>query len=151
MSQIYGRGFLGKIWRISRRIGASDIINLFPQNEAIDMKRSAAKAFQNALELFSSLGLINQEIILEISDVSYKVKCDQNSFMVYRIHNNCGPKSHVPGWPVCLVTHDTIFEECTSSDGMTDCFHCGLTLDKWLELVESDYAGNPAPGPSPCK
>lgn len=102
------------------------------------MTRSPSKIFSKLRELFDGMGLMNQEITIEVSGRNYKIKCDQDSFMVYRLHNNVGPRSHVPGWPVCLVNQDTIFEECSSADGVDDYFSCGLTIERWIELLETD-------------
>ncbi len=103
------------------------------------MQKSACETFSRVYEVFKSLNLVNKEIVVELSGHSYKARCDETSFMVYRVHNNLGPRSHVPGWPVCLITPDTIFEECCSSDNLSnDSFHCGTSLDTWMEII----AGN---------
>ncbi len=100
------------------------------------MRKSASETFGRVYGVFKSLNLLNKEIMVELSGCSYKARCDESSFMVYRIHNNLGPRSHVPGWPVCLITQDTIFEECHSSDNSSnDSFHCGTSLEAWMEII----------------
>lgn len=103
------------------------------------MSKSASETFHKVHQLFKDLNLLNREIVLEFSGHSYKARCDETSFMVYRTHNNIGPRSHVPGWPVCLITHDTIFEECSSSDEPGDSFHCGISLPKWMEIIVENF------------
>mgnify|MGYP001018346091 CR=1 FL=1 len=103
------------------------------------MGKTASETLCRVRELFKSMDILNREIVLEFSGHRYKARCDETSFMVYRIHNNLGPRSHVPGWPVCLITHDTIFEECSSVELSGHSFDCGLTLDKWLEIIVTNF------------
>ena len=102
------------------------------------MKKSPSETFNRVYELLKSMNLVNKEIVVELSGHSYKARCDETSFMVFRVHNNLGPRSHVPGWPVCLITRDTIFEECCASeDPSVDSFHCQTGLDSWIEIIAS--------------
>lgn len=107
------------------------------------MSRSASKTFAAITDLLHRLGLLNSEFVLELSGETFKVRSDENTFMIYRTHLNCGPRSHVPGWPVCVVTRDSIFEECASSGAPDDCFNCGISLERWIEIIEEKHRPEP--------
>lgn len=98
-------------------------------------ERSPSAVFESIRVFFSDLGLLGRELSLEVDGARYRVSCDERAFMVYRVIENSGLRHHVPGWPVCLVNADTIFEECCSPDLGSDHFACGLDIGKWLEHI----------------
>lgn len=134
-------GFLGQIqYRLDLLTNPGKSLFLFnSRSDLVKMSKAPSKAFEQILELFERLNLLDRELSIDLTGGSYKVRCDKNCFMVYRIHRNVGPRSHVPGWPVCLVNHDTIFEECSSTQGSDDCFNCGISLDNWMGIIESTF------------
>ena len=45
-----------------------------------------------------------------------------------------------PGWPVCLVTNEAVVDETSPPQMPDDEFAFGLSLEEWLQLIESLYA-----------
>ena len=90
-------------------------------------------------ELFTRLEIYGRPISLEYGGAVYRVSCDEESFMVYRVNTHTHLRHHVPGWPVCLVNSDTIFEEHCSPDLSDDHCAAGADIDKWLEIIELHY------------
>ncbi|MGC8660007.1 MAG: hypothetical protein ACP5U1_13130 [Desulfomonilaceae bacterium] len=90
---------------------------------------------------FKNLGLCHQELIVDVGGVFYRISFDPDHFVVYRINHCAGLGHHVPGWPVCLVTEETVFEECAQETLGQDHCYCGFTIEQWLELAK-DHAQN---------
>jgi len=85
---------------------------------------------------FNELDRDRRDVIVEVGGISYRIAFNPDSFVVYRINHCKGHRHHVPGWPVCLVTNDTLFEECSGSGLGTDHCSCNVTIDEWLEIVQ---------------
>ena len=53
----------------------------------------------------------------------------------------CWTQGHVapgrPGWPVCLVTDEAVVDETSPPHLPEDEFASGLSLNGWLDLIES--------------
>ncbi len=88
---------------------------------------------------FQGSGLDRYNITVVVGDISYRITFDPDSFVVYRINHCKGHKHHVPGWPVCLVTKDAIFEECLDASLGSDHCSCNLSIDQWLEIAETGF------------
>ncbi|MBI4963485.1 MAG: hypothetical protein HY913_09420 [Desulfomonile tiedjei] len=93
--------------------------------------------FREIRNAFVELGILNQDLSLEHEGVRYRISCDDRMFMVYRVNENTALRHHVPGWPVCLVNSETIFEESCSPGLGDDHYTCGLNIEEWLELIGS--------------
>lgn len=91
--------------------------------------------------VFLELGIMGRDLVICYDGASYRISCDEKSFVVYRVNNDCGPRHHVPGWPVCMVSSDTIFEEHSSPYIGRDHCACGLNLEKWLEIIRNQCSG----------
>jgi len=85
---------------------------------------------------FNELDRDRRDVIVEVGGISYRIAFNPDSFVVYRINHCKGHRHPVPGWPVCLVTNDTLFEECSGSGQGTDHCSCNVTIDEWLEIVQ---------------
>jgi hypothetical protein len=105
-------------------------------------ERSPHVVFARIRKVFQELGILGSDLSLEFEGVRYRVCCDDRAFMVYRVNRRSGARHHVPGWPVCLVSPDTIFEECLSPDLGRDHYDCGVDLEKWLKLIDVHCRGN---------
>ena len=70
----------------------------------------------------------------------YLVRCDEQAFAVYRLVDDCHVSPGRPGWPVCLVTAETVVDETSPPQEPEDEFASGLGLNEWLELIESAFA-----------
>lgn len=99
-------------------------------NEILD----AIKRFFNDRRVFGEI------LSLEHQGIWYRVWCDEQCFMVYRANDSGGSFHHVPGWPVCLVTSHTVFEECNAPYLADDHHSCELDITRWLEVVASYLA-----------
>ncbi len=90
---------------------------------------SAIKRFFNELRIFGEI------LSFEHEGISYRVWCDEQCFMVYRTNDGGGSFHHVPGWPVCLVTSHTVYEECRAPSLTDDHHTCPLDILRWLHVV----------------
>jgi hypothetical protein len=99
-------------------------------------RMSALDLLARIREMFTRLDIFGRPLSLEYGGDLYRIRCTEESFMVYRVNGAVSPRHHVPGWPVCLVDSETIFEEHSSPDLGHD--HCavGANIDKWLEIIE---------------
>jgi hypothetical protein len=104
-------------------------------------ERSPKIIFSRIRDTFRARGLLGSPISVEYAGCAYRISCDESHFMVYRVSENSHLRHHVPGWPVCLVNTDTIFEECSVSGLATDHCACDVTVEKWLEIIESSPHG----------
>jgi len=84
--------------------------------------------------LFGQLGLLGRKISVMVDSCRYRLCCDDAAFVVYRVNTEWA-RHHVPGWPVCLVNRDIIFEECGSETLGNDHCACSVPLERWLTLV----------------
>jgi hypothetical protein len=89
---------------------------------------------------FGGLGISHQDLTVDVSGVSYRISLDSESFVVYRVNHCRGHKHHVPGWPVCLVTRDAIFQECSDEGLGADHCSCGVTIEQWIEIMQENCA-----------
>jgi hypothetical protein len=86
---------------------------------------------------FRELGLFRSPLTLTHNGEKYLAACDDQAFAVYRLVDRC----HVPpgrtGWPVCLVTAEAVVDETSPPHLAEDEFASGLSLQGWLDLIES--------------
>ncbi|MBM3302117.1 MAG: hypothetical protein FJY85_19470 [Deltaproteobacteria bacterium] len=98
---------------------------------------SPAAIFERIRREFRNWGIVGRNLLLEHQGVRYRVSCDEKAFMVYRVNESGSSRHHVPGWPVCLVSADMVFEECCSPTLGNDHYACGLNIENWLALIDS--------------
>lgn len=91
--------------------------------------------FTGIRDLFQDLGVLGERLHIEHEGNMYRVSCDEKAFMVYRVNHGAGAKYGVPGWPVCLVTPESAFEEFVSPGIGDDHCACGIDLRNWLDIV----------------
>jgi hypothetical protein len=97
--------------------------------------QSPSQIFEQIRKIFEELGVLGRMISIEYDGVRYRISCDEKAFMVYRVNHNTRLRHHVPGWPVCLVNADIIFDEFGMPGLGEDHCSCGVHLDGWLDLV----------------
>ena len=68
---------------------------------------------------------------------NYLATCDDRSFAVYRVLEQGHFSPGRPGWPVCLVTNEAVVDETSPPQLPEDEFASGLSLNGWLDLIES--------------
>ncbi|MBM4276001.1 MAG: hypothetical protein FJ134_16305 [Deltaproteobacteria bacterium] len=98
-----------------------------------------AELFHLIQDRFRELGLFDQTLTLTIQGQKYLARCDAQAFTVYRCIDNCHIPPGVPGWPVCLVSADTVIDETSPPQSGDDEFASGLALADWLNLIESRF------------
>ena len=89
--------------------------------------------------LFKKLGLFEKTLTLTHQGHKYLAGCDAQSFTIYRLIERCHLPPGKPGWPVCLVSQETIIDETSLPHLTEDEFSSGLTLCDWLQLIEKEF------------
>lgn len=82
-------------------------------------------------------GIWGRKISLEHEGQTYLVSCEPQSFIIYRLLPPGAKAPGGPGWPVCLVTQDSFFDECSPPRLEEDHFACHLSLADWLAILAS--------------
>ena len=106
-----------------------------PQEHEALLDGSPGALFFRIRNVFSDLGILGKTLSLEVEGICYRVCCDEDAFMVYRV-NKRGLRHHVPGWPICLVSSDMVFEECCTPGLGRDHYACAVDIEKWLEMID---------------
>jgi hypothetical protein len=88
---------------------------------------------------FRQLGIFGQTLTLIYKNEKYLVNCETQSFTVYRLVDQCHVPPGRPGWPVCLVTEEIMVDENSPPHLPQDEFSSGLSLEGWLDLINSLY------------
>jgi hypothetical protein len=98
-------------------------------------EKSPAAIFARIRNELNALGVLGSTLSLEYRGATYRISCDDKAFMVYRINSTSASRHHVPGWPVCLVNSDSMFQECCSDALSQDHYACDLDIESWIELI----------------
>ncbi len=101
---------------------------------------SPAELLRRIQAMFRDRGIFASTLTLVHRGENYLVRCDTHAFAVYRLveHGHVPPGR--PGWPVCLVTAEAVVDETSPPHLPEDEFASGLSLEGWLELIDSRYA-----------
>jgi len=100
-----------------------------------DIGQAPAVLLGNIRDYFVSAGLFGLTLSLRYQGQWYRVSCDDEAFMVYRVNSGVALKHHVPGWPVCMVTRETIFEEHHAPGLGNDHCACGADIARWMGII----------------
>jgi len=103
-------------------------------------KPSPAELLGRIQARFRELGLFGSTLTLTHGGEKYLVRCDSLAFAVYRLVEKCHLPPGRPGWPVCLVTAETVVDETSPPQMPEDEFDSGLSLQDWLDLIETFFA-----------
>ncbi|AEB10389.1 hypothetical protein [Desulfobacca acetoxidans] len=90
-------------------------------------------------ELFQQWGIYKQRLIVNHEGENYLIACDEEAFVVYRLLPAHGKSPGAPGWPVCLLTANTMADECSPPHDGEDHFASRLSLADWLVIIEEFY------------
>ncbi len=74
-----------------------------------------AEVLQQLSRIFADKGWLNQSVRIKYGDKRYRIFCDGNDFVAYRINDRWGDSPGTPGWPVCIVKQDQIIENSQMS------------------------------------
>jgi hypothetical protein len=100
---------------------------------------SPAEMLRRIQARFRELGLFGSPLTLTLNGENYLAACDDQAFAVYRLVGRCHVPPGRPGWPVCLVTHETVVDETSPPHPADDEFASGLNLEGWLEYIETSF------------
>ena len=98
---------------------------------------SPAELLRRIQARFRELGLFGTPLTLTHNGEKYLAACDDQAFAVYRLVDQCHVPPGRPGWPVCLVTAEAVVDETSPPHLADDEFASGLSLQGWLDLIES--------------
>jgi hypothetical protein len=91
-------------------------------------------------DFFRCRGLLGKSLELNLEDRAYRLVCDDRALAVFRVNHNQGLPPGNPGWMVCRLDNDSLFEEC-ETEGLSQCkLACYQGLREWLELVDKEYS-----------
>ena len=98
-----------------------------------ERKKAAKDILDRFVCLFRGKGWLDRPILLQNGGTRYRLFCSENRFFAYRMNESWGISPGVPGWPVCMVTQESLFH-----DGST----CAIgteepETDEWLRLLNN--------------
>ncbi len=108
-------------------------------NPSLNSEAAPAQILARIQNLFRDLGLWGQKITLTYEGKKFLISCDEMAFTVYCLNENSHVPPGVPGWPVCLVTAETVVDESSPPLLEEDEFSSGLTLPEWLDLIQETF------------
>lgn len=92
---------------------------------------SSRDVLQKLIEIFTSKGWLNNNLIINYQNKRYRIYCNEERFIAYQINENCGLSPGVPGWPVCIIKQDYIYDE----SGILDFTPAALNIYDWLNIM----------------
>jgi len=98
-------------------------------------QRTAGPLLHRAQRVFQERGQLGRKLSLVHEGSLYRISCDERAFSVYRVNQDHRLRCGAPGWLVCLVNSETIFEEGRTPPWEKDPSACGLGVDEWMELA----------------
>ncbi len=69
------------------------------------------EVLSHIVALFTDKGWLNRKLKIRYRGAGYRVFCSDTEFLVYRINDNACVSPGVPGWPVCMVRQDEVFQD----------------------------------------
>ncbi len=98
-----------------------------------------SERLERVREFFRQRGLYGQSLVLSHGDQTYRLICDERALAVFRVNHNQGLPPGNPGWMVCRLDNDSLFEEC-GAPGLAQCkLACPHSLQDWLEFVDKNF------------
>lgn len=92
-----------------------------------------ASMSQQMVTLFAQRGWLNQDLRITYQDKRYRISCTPDLFYAYRINEDWGIGPGAPGWPVCIITKNYVFDESHVSEPPT----ARLTSQDWLNILSN--------------
>ncbi len=83
------------------------------------------------IEIFASKGWLNKKFKIKYRNRRYWISCNEDRFFAYQINEYCGLSPGVPGWPVCIIRKDYVYDE----SGMADLTSTVLNMHDWLNII----------------
>jgi hypothetical protein len=94
------------------------------------------QALRRIQVFFRERGVLGKTLTLSHRGQKYLAHCDAEAFAVYRLLANSHLPPGKPGWPVCLVTAESVIDETSPPHLEGDEFSTGLALADWLRLID---------------
>jgi hypothetical protein len=99
-------------------------------------KQAAAEVLRQFICFFEGKGWLNRTISVRSGDARYRLFCSESRFFAYRMNDSWGIPPGVPGWPVCMVTHDRVFHDAETCAFPTE----EPDIHEWLRrLTDNDF------------
>jgi hypothetical protein len=94
-------------------------------------EQSPRDVLQKLIEIITSKGWLNEDFKIKYQNKRYRISCNEEMFFAYQINEYCGLGPGVPGWPVCIVKKDYIYDE----SGIIDPTSTTLNIHDWLNIM----------------
>lgn len=94
-------------------------------------EQSSRDVLQKLIGIFTSKSWFNKNLRIKYQNKRYWISCSEERFFTYRINENCGLSPGVPGWPVCIIKKDYIYDE----SGILDFTPTALNIHDWLNIM----------------
>ena len=94
-------------------------------------EKSPRDVLHKLIEIFASKGWLNKKLRIKYQNKRYWISCNEERFFAYQINENCGLGPGVPGWPVCIIRKDRVYDE----SGIPDLASITLSMHDWLNII----------------
>jgi len=95
---------------------------------------SPAGVLQEFIEIFEGKGWLNKHLRIKYQDKTYRVHCNEQLFFAYRINEYSYLPPGAPGWFVCKVGQDYVFDESGPSyPASTE-----PSIQDWLTVIANE-------------
>lgn len=83
------------------------------------------------IEVFASRGWLDKKIRIKYHNKKYLISCSEERYFAYQINENCGLGPGMPGWPVCIISEDYVYDESE----IPDLTSVKLNMRDWLNII----------------
>ena len=94
-------------------------------------EKSPHDVLHKLIEIFASKGWLNKKLRIKYQNKRYWISRNAERFFAYQINENCGLGPGVPGWPVCTIRKDYVYDE----SGIPDLTSTKLNMQDWLNII----------------
>ncbi len=94
-------------------------------------EKNPCDVLHKLIEIFASKGWLNKKFRIKYQNRRYWISCNEDRFFAYQINENCGLSPGVPGWPVCIIRKDYVYDE----SGIPDLTSTKLDRHHWLNIT----------------
>ena len=91
-------------------------------------EKSPRDVLPKLIQIFESKGWLNKKLRIKYQNKRYWISCNKARFFAYQINGNCALG---PGWPVCIVREDYVYDE----SGIPDLTSTKLNMHVWLNII----------------
>ncbi len=94
-------------------------------------EKSPRDVLHKLIEIFASEGWFNKKPKMRYKNERYRISCSEEGSFAYQINGNCCLGPGVPGWPVCIIRKDYVYDE----SGIPDITSTKLDMHDWLNII----------------